>query len=231
MSEATSCVVCPLTSAAGEVEPEAALAAIERCEGCPLAQREALAPALRLLRGAARSLRAARAELRRSQLECRELGEGMQDDAARIAKLEATQIASGRELEAAVRERDALLVQLTGELRRVTTPILEVGDGVLALPIVGNFDERRASDARDDLLNAVARAGASKVVIDLTGVLELDDATARRLLDVCRALRLLGATVCLSGIRVGVAQRLATSEVALAGLRIERSLKDALRRS
>lgn len=61
-----------------------------------------------------------------------------------------------------------LLQQVSSELRRVSTPILQVGEGVLALPIVGTFDEPRANDARDDLLKAVART-VPQVVIDLTG--------------------------------------------------------------
>lgn len=228
MNETTKpCGECPLTATATTTDPEAALAVLERCGSCP--HSEAMAPALRLLRTATRALQVARADLRRSQLECRELGEGMRDDGERITKLEAMQVTSGRELEAAVRERDTLLRQLSGELRRVSTPILEVGEGVLALPIVGSFDERRANEARDDLLNAVGRTGASQVVIDLTGVADLDGETARRLIDLCRALRLLGAAVCLSGISAQVAQSLAAGDVDLTGLRTMRTLKEALR--
>lgn len=222
------CGSCPLTETASQVEPAAALASLDRCADCP--QRDSMAPALKLLRTAVAELRTVRAALRRSQIECRELSEGMKDDGQRIAKLEAMQIASGRELEAAVRERDMLLQQVSSELRRVSTPILQVGEGVLALPIVGTFDERRANDARDDLLKAVARTGASQVVIDLTGVADLDNPTARRLIDLCRALRLLGAAVCLSGISATVAQSLSAGDVDLTAIRTMRTLKEALRR-
>lgn len=98
------------------------------------------------------------------------------------------------------------------------------------MPIVGTFDERRANDARDDLLKAVARTGASQVVIDLTGVADLDNPTARRLIDLCRALRLLGAAVCLSGISATVAQSLSAGDVDLTAIRTMRTLKEALRR-
>ena len=136
------CGSCPLTETASQVEPAAALASLDRCVDCP--QRDSMAPALKLLRTAVAELRTVRAALRRSQIECRELSEGMKDDGQRIAKLEAMQVASGRELEAAVRERDMLLQQVSSELRRVSTPILQVGERVLALPIVGTFDDVEA---------------------------------------------------------------------------------------
>lgn len=220
------CEECPLARPAGELQRD--LAALSGCGSCSLEEREDTAPLVQRLRQADVALRRARADLRRAELEARELADALRTDEERIGKLEALQKAGALQLEAAIGERDALLRRQSEELRERSAPILEVGERVLALPLIGAFDEQRAGEVLSSLLAEVARRQATLVAIDLTGVDEVDVAMAQRIVDLCRAVRLLGTSVCLCGFSPALAQALVDRGAGLGGVRIVRSLKDAL---
>lgn len=102
------------------------------------------------------------------------------------------------------------------EITELSAPILEVHGQILAVPIIGSFDARRSEELTQRLLSAVANRGTRFVIIDVTGVEAVDTATADRLLQLGRAIDLLGAGSLLTGVRPAVAQTL----VAL-GLRLD----------
>ncbi|MFO0576415.1 MAG: PAS domain-containing protein [Polyangia bacterium] len=110
----------------------------------------------------------------------------------------------------------------------LSTPIIQVWDGVLTLPLVGFLDAQRAADLTDRLLNEVSRTRARYAILDLTGVETIDTATTERLLRIVGALRLLGAQGLLSGMGPAIAQSVVALGVDLSALASHRTLKDAL---
>lgn len=139
----------------------------------------------------------------------------------------------GRDLtaeHAAEQARLALIERQEQAIRRLGVPIIEVWDRILALPILGVVDDERAAELTERLLEAVVAARARIAVLDLTGVDEIDLGTARHLLDLVGALRLLGAEGVLTGVRPEVAGALVQLDVDLSDLHVHASLRDALRR-
>lgn len=143
-----------------------------------------------------------------------------------------------RELEdrrAALEERDAqnqaLIERLRVALDALATPVLEVDEGVLVVPVVGLVDTQRAAQIAEHLLHEVVRQQASWVVIDATGVEVVDTATAVALARVVSAVELLGARCVASGLSATVVQTLVELGVDLARLETHRSLRQALERT
>jgi anti-anti-sigma regulatory factor len=115
------------------------------------------------------------------------------------------------------------------EIRELSSPILEVWAGVLAVPIIGRLDDARQAEIGKRLLDTVSRTSVTDVVLDLTG-LDVGDAPAvSSFVRLVEALRLLGVRPMVTGIRPSVAQAL-TSEGNLAGIQTHRTLAEALRR-
>ncbi|PCC74513.1 PAS domain S-box-containing protein [Nannocystis exedens] len=129
---------------------------------------------------------------------------------------------------------DAAAVRL-GEIRRealtaaVSTPIIQVWDDILTMPVVGLVDSMRAADMKSALLAAVSRTGAKFAIVDLTGVDVVDTATADHLLRVMRAVQLLGARCVITGIQPSVAQIIVGLGLGLPGVVTLRSLREGLR--
>jgi rsbT co-antagonist protein RsbR len=111
----------------------------------------------------------------------------------------------------------------------VSTPIIQVWDDVLTMPVVGLVDSVRAADMKTALLAAVSRTGAKFAIIDLTGVDVVDTATADHLLRVMRAVHLLGARCVVTGIQPSVAQIIVGLGLGLPGVVTLRSLREGLR--
>jgi rsbT co-antagonist protein RsbR len=113
-------------------------------------------------------------------------------------------------------------------IRELSTPIIEVWDGVLALPIIGLVDSMRTSEIMDSLLQSVVRMRARFAILDVTGVDVVDTATANHLLGMIRAVRLLGAEGIITGIHPGIAQTIVTLGVDLNDITVHASLRQAL---
>jgi len=126
-----------------------------------------------------------------------------------------------RQLEIVERQRDTI--------RALSTPILQVGEDVIALPVLGVVDSARAADLMDRLLHAVVSRRARYAILDLTGVELVDTATADHLLQVARAVTLLGARAILSGIRPEVASVIVTLGVDLSAVQTVRNLREGIR--
>jgi anti-anti-sigma regulatory factor len=123
-------------------------------------------------------------------------------------------------------------ISIQNELERsfahVSTPILRIWDGVLAVPLIGKLDIRRTEIITGILLSDVARASARAVILDVTGVEAVDEATANGIIQVVSAVKLLGAECHLSGVRGDVARTLASTSLDLTKLRTFATLKQAL---
>jgi rsbT co-antagonist protein RsbR len=111
----------------------------------------------------------------------------------------------------------------------LSTPIIQVWDDVLTMPVVGMVDSSRAAALMDNLLQEVARTRARFAILDITGVEAMDTATASHLLRLARALRLIGAEAIITGIQPAIAQTMVGLGVELATITTLGSLRDALR--
>ena len=108
-------------------------------------------------------------------------------------------------------------------------PLIRLEDGMALLPLVGYLDEVRAGRLVDGLLRGIYEQRARAVVLDITGLREVDARAAAALLDAARGARLLGAQVVISGVSARAAETLAGLETNLRGLRTAASLGDALK--
>ncbi|MDI1475755.1 PAS domain-containing protein [Polyangium sp. y55x31] len=122
----------------------------------------------------------------------------------------------------------ALIERQQEVILNLETPVIQVWDHVLTLPMVGVVDSRRAARVTDDLLAAVSRTQARFAILDLTGVEVVDTATAAHMLDILRAVRLLGAEGIITGIRPTVAQTMVSLGLDLTRVRTLATLRDGL---
>jgi rsbT co-antagonist protein RsbR len=125
-------------------------------------------------------------------------------------------------------EKNEALARLQSAVTELSTPILEVWDGVLALPVIGVIDGQRSAEMMDKLLPAVEQRQCRFVIIDVTGVDVIDSDTADRLVKMTSAVELLGARCILTGIRSRVAQTLVSSGAGLGPTLTLRNLKHGL---
>jgi rsbT co-antagonist protein RsbR len=123
-----------------------------------------------------------------------------------------------RRTEEELRSRIDLIERQQRVIRELSTPILQVWDAVLALPMIGVVDSARAAEVMDGLLEAVVQRRARYAILDLTGVEAVDTKTAAYLIDLIRAIRLLGADGIITGIRPTVAQTIVMLGVELGGI-------------
>ncbi|MCA9683700.1 MAG: STAS domain-containing protein [Myxococcales bacterium] len=114
-------------------------------------------------------------------------------------------------------------------IRELSTPIMEVWDDVLVVPIIGMVDTQRSVDIMERVLAAIAMQGARCLIIDITGVDTVDTRTADYLIKIVDAAKLLGAFCVITGIGPGVAQTLVALGVDLSGVTTLRNLKQGLR--
>lgn len=203
---------------------------LKDCMGCDTLAHapEALFLAARLL-DATRSQRRAEQQARRWEARFEEIAAEQRSYEGRIELLEQMQRSSHSEIEAELRAKISLVEQQRQAIVALSTPIIQVGEHILALPIIGPMDEERAAHLTSRLLEEILAQGARFAIVDLTGAEGLEEATAARLLRLAHAVRLLGAEVILTGVRGDTARALVGIDAALSSLRIRRNVKEALR--
>jgi rsbT co-antagonist protein RsbR len=133
-----------------------------------------------------------------------------------------------KKYEAELEQRLAQAEQQRETIRELSTPILEVWEGVLAVPILGIVDTMRASEIGDGLLTHIAEKNIRFVVIDLTGIDTMDTRTVFHFSQMARSSNLLGARCTLTGISPSVAHSVVQMGIDMTGLEIHRSLREAL---
>jgi rsbT co-antagonist protein RsbR len=144
-----------------------------------------------------------------------------------IAFLSAEQEKS-RAYQADLEEKLATIEQQRAAIRELSTPIMEVWDGVLCLPIVGVMDTMRSTEMTATLLRAVSEKGARYAIIDITGIEVMDTRTVDHFIRMAKAVRLLGAECALTGTNPDIAQTVVHMGIDLQNVVTYRSLRDAL---
>jgi PAS domain S-box-containing protein len=126
------------------------------------------------------------------------------------------------------REQEQLVQRQRDEILELSTPVIQVWDKVLVLPLIGTLDSLRAARLTESLLERIALDQAEVVILDVSGVPTIDSGVARHLLKTVEAARLMGTVSVLSGVRPEIAQSIVHLGIELGGLRSRTSLKDAL---
>jgi anti-anti-sigma factor len=111
----------------------------------------------------------------------------------------------------------------------LASPVVEIWEGILTVPLVGTLDAYRAAMVTENLLTAITQHEADAVIVDITGVPLIDTATASYLMMAARAVRLLGSEVALVGVRAEVAQTLVHLGVDFSQLVLRATLHEGLR--
>jgi CheY-like chemotaxis protein/anti-anti-sigma regulatory factor len=114
-------------------------------------------------------------------------------------------------------------------ITELSSPVVEIWDGVLLVPLVGTLDDQRAAQMSTALLEAVRTEGARVVLIDITGCTVVDTYTAAHLINTVRSVHLLGATTIITGVSAHVASDLVKLGVRLEDITTRRRLADGLR--
>ncbi len=109
-----------------------------------------------------------------------------------------------------IEEREKVVRQQQEAIRELSTPVLQVREGLLILPIIGVIDSVRARQLTEQLLHGIRNSRAKVVVMDITGVPNVDSKVANHLVQTVDAARLLGATVIVTGVSAAIAQTLVT---------------------
>ena len=125
------------------------------------------------------------------------------------------------------RGREQVIVRQQQELMELSTPVVTLWDGVLALPLIGTLDSARTQVVMESLLQRIVDSGASIAIIDITGVPTVDTVTAQHLLKTVAAARLMGADCIISGIRPQIAQTIVHLGVELGSVVTKATIADA----
>jgi rsbT co-antagonist protein RsbR len=149
-------------------------------------------------------------------------------DVTERVKLEQDLAKRNEELSRREGENRELIERLRLALDELSTPVLEVGEEILVLPVIGIVDTQRSAQMAERLLTEVVRTRAKSAIVDLTGVEVIDTATADRFVKLARAVELLGARCIVSGLQPAVAQTLVELGVELHGITTQRNLRHAL---
>jgi rsbT co-antagonist protein RsbR len=125
-------------------------------------------------------------------------------------------------------ERERIINQQQDAIRELSTPVLQVRDGLLILPIIGMIDSQRAKQLTDGLLQAIRANRAKMAVMDITGVAAVDSKVANHLIQTVAAARLMGSTVIITGLSADVAQALVALGVDLGKITTTADLQGGL---
>jgi rsbT co-antagonist protein RsbR len=134
-------------------------------------------------------------------------------------------------LEELVQERTAelkktqeIISRQAQEILDISTPVMQVWEGVLVAPLIGSLDSQRTQQFMEQLLNRIVETNSPMTLVDITGVPTIDTQTAQHLIDTISAVRLLGAQVVLTGVRPAIAQTLVHLGVDLSDITTRSSL-------
>jgi rsbT co-antagonist protein RsbR len=123
--------------------------------------------------------------------------------------------------------REQLIARQQEELMELSTPVVKLWEGILALPIIGTLDSARTQVVMESLLQAVVQTNSRVAIIDITGVPTVDTLVAQHLLKTVTAARLMGADCIISGVRPQIAQTIVHLGIDLAGVVTKAKLSDA----
>jgi rsbT co-antagonist protein RsbR len=124
--------------------------------------------------------------------------------------------------------REEIIRRQQEELLELSTPVVKLWDGVLAVPMIGVLDSSRTQMVMEALLQRIVETGSELAIIDITGVPTVDTLVAQHLLKTVTAIRLMGADCIISGIRPQIAQTIVHLGIDLQGVRTKATLAEAL---
>lgn len=130
--------------------------------------------------------------------------------------------------ESFARAREAVITEQSEQLLELTTPVVKLWEGVLAVPLIGTLDSARTQIVMEKLLQALVDTGSEHAIIDITGVPAVDTEVAQHLLKTVVAARLMGADCTISGIRPQIAQTIVALGIEFGDIPTKASLSDAL---
>jgi len=126
------------------------------------------------------------------------------------------------------RLQEEIIQSQQATLRGISTPLIPISERVVIMPLVGTIDQMRAQQILETLLEGIAQHQAEIVILDITGVPEVDNNTADILIRSAQAVKLLGARVMLTGIQPRIAQTLTSLEVNLGDITTHSSLQSGV---
>ncbi len=126
------------------------------------------------------------------------------------------------------REQEVRLQRQRDEILELSTPVIQVWDKVLVLPIIGTLDSQRAARLTESLLEKIAESQGEIIILEVSGVPTIDTQVGQHLLKTVQAAALMGTVSILSGVRAEVAQSMVNLGVDLGQLRSRNTLRDAL---
>lgn len=129
------------------------------------------------------------------------------------------------------RRHEEALARQAREILEISTPVVQVWDGILLVPLIGTLDSQRTQQVMEKLLTAIAETNSPVALLDITGVPTIDTQTARHLVETVTAVRLLGAEVLLTGVRPAIAQTLVHLGIELSGVITRSSLASGLKQA
>jgi len=131
--------------------------------------------------------------------------------------------------EAFMRGREDVIARQVDEISEISTPVIAVWDGIVALPIIGTLDSSRTQTVMESLLQQIVDTGSSIAILDISGVPAVDSLVAQHLIKTVSATRLMGAECIISGIRPEIAQTIVHLGIDLSDITTKASLASALK--
>jgi PAS domain S-box-containing protein len=157
-------------------------------------------------------------------------GQALWDESGKATRMAGSlsDITARKQAEAVLNEKLGIIQSQQEAIRKLSTPIIEVWEGVLTMPVFGVMDQRRAEQMVEVLLHAIVRTRCRYAIIDLTGVDASDAHTGEHILRLVQAVELIGSRGIVVGIRAEVAQTIVSLGVDLSRIVTLRNLREAL---
>lgn len=128
-----------------------------------------------------------------------------------------------------IKGREEVILRQTDEITEISTPVIRVWEGILALPIIGTLDSARTQVVMENLLQEIVVSGSTIAILDISGVPAVDSLVAQHLIKTVAATRLMGAECIISGIRPEIAQTVVHLGIDLSNIVTKASLASALK--
>lgn len=128
-----------------------------------------------------------------------------------------------------IKGREDIILRQTSEMAEISTPVIRVWDGILALPIIGTLDSSRTQIVMENLLQEIVETESTIAILDISGVPTVDSLVAQHLIKTVSATRLMGAECVISGIRPEIAQTIVHLGIDLNTIITKSTLASALK--
>lgn len=128
-----------------------------------------------------------------------------------------------------IKGREEVILRQTDEIAEISTPVIRVWDGILALPIIGTLDSARTQVVMENLLEQIVESGSTIAILDISGVPAVDSLVAQHIIKTVAATRLMGAECIISGIRPEIAQTVVHLGIDLSNIITKATLASALK--